>query len=111
MSWLGLLLVSVMTSLGQLCQKQAMVQNSQDLRPLWCNLWLHAGLGLMGAALLLWLYLLQQVPLSIAYPMLSLNFVWVNLAAHYWFAEPLSWRHWQGTALILLGISLMGVPL
>ena len=110
MSWLGLLLVSVMTSLGQLCQKQAMVQSTSACCPLWRNLWLHAGLALMGLALLLWLYLLQQVPLSIAYPMLSLNFVWVNLAAHYWFAEPLSWRHWQGTALILLGITLLGVP-
>jgi hypothetical protein len=31
--------------------------------------------------MLLWLSVLQSIPVSIAYPMLSLNFVWVTLAA------------------------------
>jgi undecaprenyl phosphate-alpha-L-ara4N flippase subunit ArnE len=31
--------------------------------------------------MLLWLSVLQSIPVSVAYPMLSLNFVWVTLAA------------------------------
>ena len=110
MNWLLLLLVSLLTSGGQLCQKQAMVQwQTRNHSPLWRNPWLVAGLTAMGLAMLLWIWLLQQLPLGLAYPMLSLNFIWVNLAAHYWFKEPLTPRHWLGTLAILLGISLLGV--
>lgn len=110
MNGLLLLLVSLLTSAGQLCQKQAMLQcQNRSGPPLWRNPWLGAGLTAMGLALLLWLWLLQRLPLGLAYPMLSLNFVWVNLAAHYWFKEPLTPRHWLGTLAILLGISMLGV--
>ncbi len=110
MSWLLLLMVSLLTSAGQLCQKQAMLQWQAPNAPsLWRNNWLVAGLAAMGVGLLLWIWLLQQLPLGLAYPMLSLNFIWVNLAAHYWFKEPLTPRHWLGTLAILLGISMLGV--
>ena len=110
MIWLLLLLVSLLTSAGQPCQKQAMVQyQTQSHSPLWRNPWLVVGLTAMGLGLLLWIWLLQRLHLGSAYPMLSLNFVWVNLAAHYWFKEPLTPRHWLGTLAILLGISMLGV--
>lgn len=110
MSWLLLLMVSLLTSAGQLCQKQAMLQwQAPNAPPLWRNAWLVAGLAAMGVGLLLWIWLLQLLPLGLAYPMLSLNFIWVNLAAHYWLKEPLTPRHWLGTLAILLGIILLGV--
>jgi undecaprenyl phosphate-alpha-L-ara4N flippase subunit ArnE len=52
---------------------------------------------------------LQRLPLSLAYPMLSLNFVMVTLAARWLFHEPTSARHWCGVASIMLGILLMSV--
>ncbi|MCP0683384.1 hypothetical protein KU626_23860, partial [Salmonella enterica subsp. enterica serovar Mbandaka] len=42
--------------------------------------WLGLALICMGAAMVLWLLVLQTLPVGIAYPMLSLNFVWVTLA-------------------------------
>ncbi len=44
-------------------------------------LWLGLALACLGLAMVLWLLVLQNVPVGIAYPMLSLNFVWVTLAA------------------------------
>ena len=63
---------------------------------------------MLGLGMLLWLLVLQQIPVSVAYPMLSLNFVWVTLAARTIWHEPVSRRHWAGVALIIVGIILVG---
>ena len=41
--------------------------------------------------------------------MLSLNFVFVTLVAHYLFHEPIDARHWFGVALIVAGVALLGM--
>jgi|GEM_PF-3880211 undecaprenyl phosphate-alpha-L-ara4N flippase subunit ArnE len=40
--------------------------------------------------------------------MLSLNFVWVTLAAVKLWHEPVSLRHWCGVAFIIGGIVILG---
>lgn len=50
--------------------------------------------------MLLWLRLLQQLPLSVAYPMLSFNFVLVTLAAQLFYSEKATLRHWLGLPLL-----------
>lgn len=57
--------------------------------------------------MLLWLSVLQSIPVSVAYPMLSLNFVWVTLAAR-GSGEPVARRHWVGVGLIVVGIVVLG---
>jgi len=64
-----------------------------------------ASLALGAAA---WLLLLQQWDVGMAYPMLSLNFVLVTLAARAFFHETIDARHWFGVALIVGGIVLLG---
>ncbi|EDW1220241.1 EamA family transporter, partial [Salmonella enterica] len=51
---------------------------------------------------------LQTLPVGIAYPMLSLNFVWVTLAAWKIWHEQVPPRHWLGVALIISGIIILG---
>ncbi|MFT8090614.1 EamA family transporter, partial [Salmonella enterica subsp. enterica serovar Enteritidis] len=53
---------------------------------------------------------LQHMPLSVAYPMLSFNFVLVTLASRFFFGETVGARHWLGIAAIMLGILLMSWP-
>ena len=67
-----------------------------------------AALACLGLAMVLWLLVLQNVPVGIAYPMLSLNFVWVTLAAVKLWHEPVSPRHWCGVAFIIGGIVILG---
>ena len=69
--------------------------------------WIGLALVAMGLALLLWLMALQQVPVGIAYPMLSLNFIWVTLAAHWIWGEPVGTRHWCGVGLIIAGVTVL----
>ena len=66
------------------------------------------GAGLSWSCMVLWLLVLQNVPVGIAYPMLSLNFVWVTLAAVKLWHEPVSLRHWCGVAFIIGGIVILG---
>ncbi|TCB98732.1 4-amino-4-deoxy-L-arabinose-phosphoundecaprenol flippase subunit ArnE [Kosakonia quasisacchari] len=110
-SWLWLALASLLSCVGQLCQKQAtrpvpMAQRSKHL-----GLWLGLALMALGAGMALWLLVLQRIPVGVAYPMLSLNFVWVTLAARFLWREPVSLRHAFGVALIIIGIVLLGSSL
>lgn len=105
---LGLFLASLLSCAGQLCQKQAACAPAGPHRLRHVALWLLFALVLLALALLLWLVALQQLPVGVAYPMLSLNFVWVTLAARLIWQEPLTWRHALGIGVIMLGVMLLG---
>jgi undecaprenyl phosphate-alpha-L-ara4N flippase subunit ArnE len=109
-----ILLVCLLTCVGQICQKRA-VQNwagqtlnwTQKLR----DPWLLSGLFALGTGLLLWLLVLRLAPLNRAYPMLSLNFVLVAIASTIWFGEHHRARDWWGVACVVLGVALIGARL
>jgi undecaprenyl phosphate-alpha-L-ara4N flippase subunit ArnE len=107
-AWICLVLASLLSCLGQLCQKQATHPPKSGSRGRHIVLWLGLALLMLGFGMLLWLLVLQRVPVGIAYPMLSLNFVWVTLAARLVWREPVAFRHWTGVALIIVGIAILG---
>lgn len=104
MSYLLIVLASLLSCGGQLCQKQATWRPGR--RHLLC--WLALSVLLLGCAMLLWLLVLQRIPVSVAYPMLSLNFIFITFAALFIWHEPVSLRHWLGVVLIIAGISILG---
>ena len=81
MTWIWLILASLLSCAGQLCQKQATRPAKAGRRGVHIALWLGLALLALGSGMLVWLVVLQRLPVGIAYPMLSLNFVWVTLAA------------------------------
>ncbi|CAB1215416.1 Undecaprenyl phosphate-aminoarabinose flippase subunit ArnE [Serratia liquefaciens] len=109
--YLLVLVVSLLTCGGQLCQKQAAQswQLPPDVRWGVTLRWLLLAVFLLGLGMAVWLNVLQRLPLSLAYPTLSLNFVLVTLAARWLFNEPTTARHWYGVASIMLGILLMSI--
>lgn len=111
MAYLLVIVVSLFTCVGQLCQKQAaQVWQQADERRLTITLrWLVLAVVSLGLGMAVWLMVLQRLPLSLAYPMLSLNFVLVTLAAGWLFNEPTTRRHWYGVGAIVLGILLMSL--
>ena len=68
------------------------------------NPWIWAAGTLYGVAVVLWVVILQKLPLSIAYPFVALSFVVVPLAAALFFQESLSLKTLSGAVLILAGI-------
>jgi len=65
--------------------------------------------GVVFAAGFFYLYLtaLSWVDLSYAMPLTSLSFVFATFFARYALDERVSWHRWVGTAVIVLGISLV----
>jgi multidrug transporter EmrE-like cation transporter len=63
-----------------------------------------AALVLYGCTTLLWVLVLQQVPLSLAYPFMALGFLLVPLAGVAVFGESVGLRYLIGLVLILAGL-------
>ncbi|EMH96039.1 4-amino-4-deoxy-L-arabinose-phosphoundecaprenol flippase subunit ArnE [Klebsiella pneumoniae RYC492] len=70
--WICLVCASLLSCAGQLCQKQATRPSRRGRRSRHILFWLGMALLCLGCGMLLWLSVLQSIPVSIAYPMLSL---------------------------------------
>lgn len=112
-AYLLLATACLLTCAGQLCQKRAVSiwQHSVERHLGNTARWLVLAVLLLGLGMLAWLNVLQRLPLSLAYPMLSFNVVLVTLAARWLFNEPTTRRHWCGVVVITLGILLMSLNL
>jgi multidrug transporter EmrE-like cation transporter len=70
------------------------------------NPWVLSGLFAAFAASLSWMAALSKLPLSHAYPLTALSFVFVVVAGSALFAEPLTRYQLAGVVLIMLGIAI-----
>jgi drug/metabolite transporter (DMT)-like permease len=61
-------------------------------------------LVLYAFSTILWLWLLQKIPLTIAYPFAALAFLLVPIGAWIFFREPLNLRYLIGVVFILVGV-------
>ena len=70
------------------------------------------GLGAYGLSMLCWMLALRHLPLNRLYPLLSLSYVLVWLAAVLLpvFGEPFRWSGLAGVLLIVLGLVIISVP-
>lgn len=117
MTWLQAAQLSafaVMLAIGQILFKRAAETNPPlrqvaDVVGLAANTYVWAALALYGAATLFWIYLLQQIPLSRAYPFAALSFVLVPAFAWLVFGDAISLRYAGGVALIVAGMYLSSV--
>jgi len=70
--------------------------------------WQFATCGLLyGAGTVLWLYIIKHFPFSMAYPMVSLSYVFGMIAAMLVFHEDVSPAKWAGVLLIMAGCYLI----
>lgn len=107
--YVALLLSVICSSASQIFQKLAALQTDGKKSFMVANPYVLLSFLSLGVALLLWLVVLSVMPVSQAYPMLSLSYIVVMLLARWLFKEQISLQHWLGAGLIMLGIScLMG---
>ena len=69
--------------------------------------WLYIALCVYALATVFWLYLLQRIPLSLAYPFSAFAMVIVPIAAVLIFGERLNWSYWVGASFIIIGIIII----
>lgn len=65
------------------------------------------GITCYVVSLVVWIMALSRVPVSIAYPMLSIGYVINAFIAYHWFGEPLSAQKLLGIGFIILGVVLV----
>lgn len=111
---LRLVILSIIQSLclasGQVFLKLAMVKMEKFswtwsyFYSLLTNWWfLLVGIT-MGSATILWLHILKHYPLSSAYPMTCLSFVFGLLAAWIFLGESIPLTRWLGVGIIIVGV-------
>lgn len=70
--------------------------------------WQFAACGIFFlAASLLWMFMLKHYPLSVAYPLGSLSYIFGIIAAIIFFHEDVSLTRWIGVGLIMAGCCLI----
>lgn len=91
-----------------LMDREASFKSIQDILSLFFSPYILSGLSLYGAATVLWLFILTKVPLSVAYPIQSLAYIFALFGAYFFFNEPLTAAKIIGVLFIMLGVSFIG---
>ncbi len=65
------------------------------------------GLALYGAAAFLYMFALRKIPVSVAFPSVSLSYAIVAVMGHFLFGEPFGIKQIGGIALIMGGVALI----
>ena len=110
------LLQSALLALGQVLLKLGLMKMEPFAwsAAFWKSALVNWPFALSGAcflaASLLWMFIVKHFPLSMAYPMVSLSYVFGLLAAAYIFHEDVSANKWIGVFLIVLGCVIVSRP-
>ncbi len=65
------------------------------------------GMACYAISLVVWIMGLARVPVSVAYPMLSIGYVVNAVIAYYWLGEPLAMQKMLGIGFIIIGVVLV----
>lgn len=113
MEYALIVLVVVLTSLGQVLQKLGADRGLKDagsLPQLIAALFqweIILAVICLASAVFIWLAVLYMMDVSKAFPFISLGFVVVLLAARFYLREIIPWTRWLGVVFIVAGISLL----
>ena len=114
-----LLFVSLMC-MGQILFKKTAIKLSetdQNINKTIINLLLSVlqipyfflALIIYAVATFYWLYILQKIPLSLAYPFTALAMIIIPIASYYLFEETINVYYWIGAFFIFIGITIISI--
>lgn len=71
------------------------------------NPFVFFGFVLIFSGSVFWLAVIADWPLSLAYPLLSLNYLFIVGASYFYFHEPVNWLQVLGVLVIIGGVTLV----
>ena len=74
------------------------------------SLWIWSGIAFVIGSFLCWIYVLRQIPLSVAFPLSNSVHVLVPLSCLIFLGENISPRRWLGIDILILGLALVPRP-
>ena len=92
---------------GQILFKLAagdMHSSESWIRQIVFNRYMAVAMIVYLSATALWVALLRQIPLHVAYPFVALAFVLVPVLGYWFLGEPLRWQSLLGALVIVLGV-------
>ncbi|HVJ56006.1 MAG TPA: EamA family transporter [Aliidongia sp.] len=104
-AWLGLAICLGVA--GQLVLKNGAEAPGEGVLAQFLSPWTIAGLGVYFLAAITYIVALKRIPVSLAYPSVSLSYGILAVLAHLIWKEPLSWQHAGGILLIMSGIFVL----
>lgn len=119
MQTVAMVLVPVLIGVvGQICLKYGMGQvgkfsfdSAATIIPqfirAFSNMWVLTGFAFYFLSSLFWMIVLSKVDLSVAYPLLSMGYVFVLIASWVLFKEPVTLIRWAGVFVIMCGVTLI----
>jgi len=90
----------------EVCFKQAV--NHTSLLKAMMKPMTSLGVLFWGIELVAWTLVLEQVPLSIAFPLMALTYITIVVAGALVLKEPINIRHAVGACLITAGVACVG---
>jgi len=118
LSILPLILLSVLLNSGAQLSLKAGVGRAGAFHFAWSNIvpfcmqlasnpWILLSLACYVVSIVVWIFVLARIPVSIAYPLISLGYVVNAVAAHYLLGEDITFLRIAGIMIILLGVVLV----
>ncbi|MBW8005292.1 MAG: EamA family transporter [candidate division NC10 bacterium] len=109
-----LLLVAIVIGvIGQLLLKYGMSRRPdfrlRDFAELARDLHIIGGFCCYAIATVFYLQVLARLDLSVAYPSVSLGYVFVVIMSRVLFEEPVTVVRWMAVAIICIGVALVGI--
>ncbi len=98
---------SLIGSYGTLLIKKGTIQYS--FLQLWRSAFLWKGFSLYAISVVLYILALPRENLTVLYPLVSINYVWVTLFSVKFLQEKMNRWKWIGLGGIIVGIVLIGI--
>lgn len=102
-------LASLIGSIGAVFLKSGSHRLHWNLRSLILNYHLAAGVGFFLLSSYFFVLGLRKGELTILYPLVSLNYIWILLWSRIFFKEPFTRNKVFGLVLILVGVCFIGL--
>ena len=102
--WLGTAILLGVA--GQLVLKAGADSSGEGLAQ-FLSPWTLCGFAIYFLSALTYIVAIKKIPVSLAYPSVSISYGLLAILAHVLWREPLTWQHWAGILLISSGIFVM----
>ena len=103
------ILATLVGAFGPILLKKASAKRLSKLSSLVTNYHLFGGVAIYAIGTLLFIPALKGGDLSVLYPFVALTYIWVSLLSVKFLGEKMNKLKWLGIALIIIGVSLIGI--
>ena len=104
-----IILATLVGAFGPILLKKASAKRLSKLSSLATNYHLFGGVALYAIGTMLFVPALKGGDLSVLYPFVSLAYIWVSLLSVKFLGEKMNKLKWLGIALIIIGVSFIGI--